>query len=398
VRRAALRLLAGRAGDEAAGALARALRDPVRDVRHAAVSALAARGRAGARAARELLAAPEERAVAAGLRALAGAEAREARGWLRAAYAACVREAWEALLLARADFAAAGAAAPGPPAVAAPEPAALALRFLPVACADAFARSLRLAFHALVQLEGRAVVHSVQRALRHAPGRARADALEVLTHLGEREASQALAVLLEAGPIEDKLAALRRLGAPPRDAGEALARAAAHPAPWVRRAARAAADSGADPEEIATMQRLLALRQVSLLSGLSLERLQAVERIASEAEYVKGEVIVREGEPGDELYLLVDGAVDVIKHAGTPGEERVNALGAGAYFGEMAVLDGSPRSATVVAASDARVLVLAGSRLRELVHEMPELAFDLLRVLAERLRRAEGRAAELRSG
>jgi CRP-like cAMP-binding protein len=52
----------------------------------------------------------------------------------------------------------------------------------------------------------------------------------------------------------------------------------------------------------------------------------------------------------------------------------------------------------VVAASDARALVLAGSRLRELVHEMPELAFDLLRVLAERLRRAEERPAGERGG
>jgi CRP-like cAMP-binding protein len=144
------------------------------------------------------------------------------------------------------------------------------------------------------------------------------------------------------------------------------------------------------------MQRLLALRRVSLLSGLSLERLQAVERIATEAEYLKGEVIVREGEPGDELYLLVEGAVDVVKDAGTPAEARVNTLGAGGYFGEMAVLDGSPRSATVLAASDARVLVLAGARLRELVHEMPDLAFDLLRVLAERIRRAEERLASER--
>ena len=215
----------------------------------------------------------------------------------------------------------------------------------------------------------------------------------MLTHLGNREASQALAVLLEAGPVEDKIGALRGLGAPPRSADERIARAAAHPAPWVRRAARAAADSGADPQESATMERLLALRQVSLLSGLSLERLQAVDRVAREAEYVTGEVIVREGEPGDELYLLVEGTVEVRRQTGE-GEVRLDTLGAGAYFGEMAVLDGSPRSATVVATSDVRALVLDGVRLRELVLEMPELAFDLLRVLAERVRRAERRAQE----
>jgi len=141
------------------------------------------------------------------------------------------------------------------------------------------------------------------------------------------------------------------------------------------------------------MERLLALRQVSLLSGLSLERLQAVDRVAREAEYVTGEVIVREGEPGDELYLLVEGTVEVRRQTGE-GEVRLDTLGAGAYFGEMAVLDGSPRSATVVATSDVRALVLDGVRLRELVLEMPELAFDLLRVLAERVRRAERRAQE----
>jgi CRP-like cAMP-binding protein len=72
---------------------------------------------------------------------------------------------------------------------------------------------------------------------------------------------------------------------------------------------------------------------------------------------------------------------------------HLNRLGPGAYFGEMAVLDGSPRSATIVAASPVRVLVLAGERLRELAQEMPELAFDLLRVLADRVRSAEQKLA-----
>lgn len=385
VRGAALRLLADRSGDGALPALAAALRDPSRAIREAAVLALAGRGPAAARAARGALDAPEESAADAALRALAGSGAAEARPWLRAAYLARVREAWEALLLAEALPAPAGASAGAEP--------SLPLRFLPVACGDAFARALRLAFGALGQLEDDGVVGSVERALRSASGRARADALEALTHLGDRTGSQALALLLERGALEEKLAPLRRLGVPPGTPAEALARAAAHPAPWVRRAARAAAESGAAPREAAMMERLLALRQVSLLSGLSLERLQAVERIVREAVYVRGEVIVREGEPGDDLYLLIAGAVDIVRNAGATDETLVNTLGAGAYFGEMAVLDGSPRSATVIAATDTRVLVLAGARLRELVAEMPELAFDLLRVLAGRLRRLEGHAA-----
>jgi CRP-like cAMP-binding protein len=69
----------------------------------------------------------------------------------------------------------------------------------------------------------------------------------------------------------------------------------------------------------------------------------------------------------------------------------LNRLGPGAYFGDMAVFDGAPRSATIVAATPVRVLVIGGDRLRELVRDMPELAFDLLRVLVERVRNAEAR-------
>jgi hypothetical protein len=350
-------------------------------LRWAAFDVLAAQGADGARAARAFLDAPEESAVGAALRVLGAVRTPETRGWLRQSYVGSVREAWEALLLAR-SFAPAG-------------PADADARFLHLACTDAFARAIRIAFRALARLEDEAVVRSVQRALRFAGGRARADALEVISHLGDRDASQALTVLLERSPFEEKVRGLRRLGEPPQDLDEARERARAHRAPWVRRAAGGASESG--PAEATrgrdTMQRLLALRQVSLFSGLSLERLQAIERISTEAEYVKGEVIVREGEPGDDLFLLVEGRVDIVKNHGTPAEERLNGSGPGGYFGEMAVLDGSPRSATVVAASDVRVLVLAGSRLRELVHEMPELAFDLFRVLAERLRRAQGRGA-----
>jgi hypothetical protein len=397
VRRAGVAALRGRSEPEAAAMLADALRDPAREVRSAAVDALAVRGVEGARAARSVLDAAEESAIAAAMRVIGSVRSPETRGWLRASYGARVGEAWEALLLARA-FAAGGVAASGGTRVGAAVPPADAVRFLQVACTDAHTRALRLAFRALARLEEESVVRSAQRALRFARGRGQADALEVLSHLGEREASQALAVILERTAVDEKLGALRRLGTPPRGLDDALARARAHPAPWVRAAAAAASDSGSAGATIdagvpheATMQRLLALRQISLLSGLSLERLQAVERIVTEAEYVKGEVIMREGEPGDELFLLVEGRVDVLKNAGTPDEVHFNTLGPGAYFGEMAVLDGSPRSATIVAASEVRVVVLAGSRLREIVHDMPEIAFDVFRVLAERLRSAEER-------
>ncbi|MCU0667727.1 MAG: cyclic nucleotide-binding domain-containing protein [Myxococcota bacterium] len=369
VRRAAVRAVAGTGAD--AAAIAPALRDPAREVRSEAVRALVEQGDRGAVAARPLLDAGEEFAVGAALRVLGAVGSPWAVASLREHYAARVREAVQAFLCARVF-----ATTDGVPV------------FVAAAGSDALARALRLAWRSLARIEDERVVRSAERSLRGATGRMRADALEVLSQLGDREASQRLVLLLEPMPVEEKIEALRSWGRVPRDAAEAMTHAAALSSPWIRLAVRRRTDA----EEI-QMERLLSLRQVSLFAHMSLERLHAVERILRDAEYVQGEVILREHEPGDDLYLLVEGHVDVLRGAGTPGEMLLNRLGPGAYFGEMAVLDGTPRSATIVAAGPVRVLVLEGERLRELVHEMPELAFDLLRVLAERVRRAEERLA-----
>jgi len=374
VRCAAVAALGTRHEGEALAVLAGALRDASRAVRNAAIDALAVRGDHGALAVRPILVAPEESAMGAAMRVLAAVGSPAARGLLLGAYGGYVREAIGALHCARV-FGAAGAAVP---------------RFTLVASGDAFARALRLAWRALARLEDERVVRSAERALRLASGRVRGDALEVVSQLGGRDVSRQLVLLLEPIPLDEKLAALRGDVPPPRDLADAQLRARALSSPWTR----IPADSP-NAEEKILMERLLSLRQVSLFSRMSLERLHAIERITQESEYVRGEVIMREGELGDELFCLVEGEVEVLRGAGTPDEIHLNRLGPGAYLGEMAVLDGSPRSATVVAASPVRVLVLAGERLRELVQEMPELAFDLLRVLAERVRSAEQKFAPM---
>jgi CRP-like cAMP-binding protein len=142
------------------------------------------------------------------------------------------------------------------------------------------------------------------------------------------------------------------------------------------------------------MERLLALRQVDLLAQLSLEQLEAVAQLTEEGEYLAGEQIVREGEPGDRLYLLLEGSVRVVKGHGTPQALELRTLQAVDYFGEMAVLADEPRSATIMAASPARLLSLDGESLRELIREHPDISFSIFRVLTGRLRAAESRLTE----
>jgi CRP-like cAMP-binding protein len=142
------------------------------------------------------------------------------------------------------------------------------------------------------------------------------------------------------------------------------------------------------------MERLLALREVPLFAELRLDQLESIQRAMRDEGYVRGEIVVREGEPGSELYLLLEGEVEVWIDHGLPTERCVNRLAAVSAFGEMAVLDDETRTATIVVAKDARLAVLAGDRLKELILAMPEISFEIFRELIARVRRAERRGGE----
>ena len=119
---------------------------------------------------------------------------------------------------------------------------------------------------------------------------------------------------------------------------------------WIRMAA-AVLSNGADADPaggLETMERLLALKQVPLFANLTIEQLEAVHQLAVESFYLPGEEVVREGDRGGQLYLLLEGSVDVVLARGEREEAVVNTIEAIGYFGEMAVFDDAPRSATIV--------------------------------------------------
>lgn len=101
-----------------------------------------------------------------------------------------------------------------------------------------------------------------------------------------------------------------------------------------------------------------------------------------------GELIAREGEAGSEMFIVEDGEVEIYKERA--GREKVlSRLGPGDFFGEMAVLEGRPRAASVRAATDCRLLPIDASTLDALLREYPEVAVRMLRKLAHRVRRYE---------
>jgi hypothetical protein len=268
----------------------------------------------------------------------------------------------------------------------------VASRFLRLAMADSLARDWGLALFVLRHSEGAAVMRSVEKALRFATARSRGSALEVLSNLGDRETARLLVLLAEPGPLEEKLGSLRQRMEVPDDAEGALALARGSPNRWIRMSFELA---DAPPERRAAMEddmeKLLALKQVPLFSHFSLEQLEAVLRVTRDTTWLPGKAILREGDAGGDLFVVISGRVNVFKNRGTPAEIHLGTLGRGSYFGEMAIFDEQPRSATVVADAETRILVLPGDRLKELILQTPEMSFEILEVLTMRVREVERR-------
>jgi HEAT repeat protein len=379
VRRAGVLLLANVDDRDAAHAIAGTLGDSSQAVQFAAETVLGSLGETGVGAVEPLLRAQSERIVNSALRAVRSIRVPAAREVLKGEFRHRVREIWRGV--------AAFQHLSGPTDI----PSA----FLAVAIADDIMRNRRIAFTILELLEDRNVVRRVEKSLHSNSSRARGDALEVLSHMGNREAASLLVLLHEAGPLEDRFPAVSEIIPVPTSRDESLAVVRDSDNSWVAKAA-----SALDPEQTSTtheeglMERLLALKQVPLFSQLSLEQLEAVNQISSEAEYLANETIVKEGDRGGELYLLINGRVRIYKDHGSDREALLSTVSAVSYFGEMAALDDQPRSATVVAAERSRMLRLEGESLKELITQMPEISFEIMRVLTGRVRRAERRLAE----
>jgi len=374
VRTAAIYLLANFEGEESLELLAAALADPSSEVRFAAGSALVSYGDAALSALGNHLECESERTVATALRVAAHLGTDQATAILQRELRRRVEHLWY-WLIAHQQLAAADG---------------LANRFLRAAYLDGVARDQRIAFQILELLEGSGVVRNIEKALRFGATRSRGDALEILSHLGDREAARLLVMYHETGSLADRIAAARKYVSVPDDPRQFVEIASRSGSKWIRMSALAiAAEASQNQPEEASMERLLALKEIPLFHNLSLDQLEAVHQITKEVEYLPGEVILRQDERGDELFLLIEGRVRIFTNYGLPNEDEKPEQRAVSSFGEMAVLHDGTRTATVVAAERSHLLRLDGNSLRELLMQMPEISFEMFRVLVERVRAAE---------
>lgn len=107
----------------------------------------------------------------------------------------------------------------------------------------------------------------------------------------------------------------------------------------------------------------------------------------SQISYVKGDRIFSQGDLGTEMFIIQEGAVDIIKHIGSESHV-LSRLEKGDFFGEMALLEALPRTADAVAMTDVRVVAINGSRFDEMLRKNPEVAVRIIRKYSKRLREA----------
>jgi CRP/FNR family transcriptional regulator/CRP/FNR family cyclic AMP-dependent transcriptional regulator len=130
--------------------------------------------------------------------------------------------------------------------------------------------------------------------------------------------------------------------------------------------------------------RIRHLQRVPLFTGFNEDELRRVAELARIVETPAGTVVTQIGEPGDSFFIIIDGAVRVRTPVGAGSE-----LHPGDFFGEMSLLDGEPRSATIVATTDLRLLIVDRFHFWRLLDETPDLARRILTILSRRVRRLE---------
>jgi hypothetical protein len=136
--------------------------------------------------------------------------------------------------------------------------------------------------------------------------------------------------------------------------------------------------------EARTLERIEFLKKISLFSLLTDEQLDAVARIMSERRATDGAYVCRQGEVGEELYIVYRGELEILRESSNQ-EQFIDVAKEGDCVGELAILGNIPRTASLRARGDVRLLIIEGPHFLELLQENPEMSIRLLKLLVNRL-------------
>jgi CRP-like cAMP-binding protein len=127
------------------------------------------------------------------------------------------------------------------------------------------------------------------------------------------------------------------------------------------------------------------IKHVPLFADCSRRELEQIAQIADEIDLAEGKELTRMGQPGREFFVLLEGEADVSRDG-----ETINKLGPGDFFGEIALVEDTPRTATVTATTPVRALVITDRAFKRLLEKQPEIQRKVLVALAQRVKPALG--------
>jgi CRP/FNR family cyclic AMP-dependent transcriptional regulator len=124
------------------------------------------------------------------------------------------------------------------------------------------------------------------------------------------------------------------------------------------------------------------LKQVPLFSDLTPKELTEVEKIVHRRKYKKNETIIRRGDPGLGMYIIIEGSVEIVDEDEKADKRTLAKLSDGSFFGDMALLDEDPRSASAIASVDSEVMGFFRPDFLDLIYRKPKLGIKVLLALA----------------
>ncbi len=137
------------------------------------------------------------------------------------------------------------------------------------------------------------------------------------------------------------------------------------------------------------------LKKIPLFSSLKYDELEAITKVSLVKTFPKDKIILLENEEGDTLFTIIKGKVKVTTYSEHGKEVIFSILYDGDFFGDMSLLDGKPRSASVVAIEDSEVRLIRRADFNRLLEKHPRIALKLLEELTSRLRKADERIESL---
>jgi HEAT repeat protein len=142
-------------------------------------------------------------------------------------------------------------------------------------------------------------------------------------------------------------------------------------------------------QTVSVLERILLLREIPIFAELPPEDLQLVAGIAHEEWYPLNTVIFKQGDEGSMMFVIVEGRLRVLRSKNGV-EQELAQRGPGEFFGEMAIIESAPRSATICAQTDVRLLAIDGEMFKGILRERPDVSFAVLRSISRRLREMTG--------